>query len=402
MKRITTIVLSVMLLLLSSNTIAFAESVSDTTFVATERAFCTLFNVDNCSFTADYSYEIIKKKGQNEEATLLTSLHIGEYDYSFRSENTDDVLSLYAGTRTFSLEGSVTINGHEYIVYSKLTENMQTSEIQVDQTIQDYPDTDPTIDPVCYSFGKSILKRYMFTNQIDSSCIEDDNKHSIEQPTRSFSYVTAQSKPFPSSTGIYGNCQSVRVYHEPSSKRVSVGIRSFTNNVKGYYLNQGNPAVVIAFVSNFSMRLKRTNNTNVHTSISGIESFNFVHYNTNGADLSLLFLEILEYFGVPTPTISAILDNAAGKVTVTHYTNDTKATISNLGASSSPNMDEPAVCGLPIIFQLVEASSGTDNYTAITTIKYDVIYIPDSAYPTNTYYYTVNGTSTNVSFNITY
>ena len=400
MKKIAVVLLALNLLIenFSYNTL-FKKKVElkNECSIVTLESFSHLFKEKKAKMWVEYTINTAKdKKNTVLEMLLVTQ----SKTYNVTLTVTDDTCFLEnSDLYIIPMEGKILIDNKEYVVYSNITMSSNSEMVQVDSTIQSYPNDESPVAPVCFSFGEQLLRKDSFSSQLteyNESCEYNEN----EVELRSFSFVDNQPKYFPSSSGVSGYSQQVQVYHDASSKRYSIGVVSYTNNVKNYYLSQGNPASVTVYVSHFSIRMKRSTSY-AHNYIAGIESFGFVNFGQSGSALLPLFEDILSYLGVPTSTIMSAFSSAAATVTKSVYTNDITVSFNNMSATQAPKIDSLS-CGAPIVFQMGVSSSGSDLYNAITTIKYGVIYVPNSTNPVGANLYTVNGVSTNLSFTVAY
>lgn len=289
------------------------------------------------------------------------------------------------------LVGNLSSNEGYHEVISNLI--IKDGKAQFDISIQ----KDDTINnPICFTVGSQLL----YVNNSNSSEKSISNNEASTYSTCSYSLVGNKCTSFSSSTGLSGYSQDTRVYFNKSVNRVAVGIKSYTSNVKNYYLSQGNAASVTVYVTDFSIALKRSSSDGSY--IAGIEEHNFTSFGVSNSSISPLFKDALSVLGIPSATISSLLSGKKATCTESAYTNSYTVKVSNMSASQSPNFDSIS-CGMPIIFQLNKGAntSGSCTYVATTSIKYGVIFVPSSPAGSGARNYYVDGGSSSKTVSLT-
>lgn len=304
------------------------------------------------------------------------------------------------------LRGGIVINGISYKVLTGFAKMDSETEIQVSVTIQ-ASDDENSIEPIIFTFGNDVITMEIYeelagnTQIVSTENVFGELEEDVLSTTAAgtFTYLGYDYSNFDGGANISGYAQRSRGYFNSDTNQFAVTIKSYCDNVDDFFAVAGVSATTI---KSFDIELIRNDgySTGSFSFIIGTEKYDFDVDDLGKAVLiKPLFDDIMGLLGVPTSTISALLDGLKGSVEEDFHSNDTTVSVS-FGLLQSADFDDSSV-GIPIVFQLGRNSgyTGNSSYTFVTSITYRTTYLPTGA-TTAGYIYT-DGYDTSKTVSIT-
>lgn len=329
----------------------------------------------------EYTYSLTRQKdnSQNANVVLPFTLRVGEKEYTCTASGVVNAYHLSTGDLLWEgpLDGCIFIDDIEYSVIAGFAKLDSSSSIQITVTIQSLTESN-LITPTIICFGENVITQEIHQDisehseniTLDNSSIS--NFAGTMSNDEAFQFIGALPKNFTLiDQTMLG--QSARVYFSDQTNRLIVGIRTFCCNIEEYW-DEKSITDVETVVDSFEIGITRNDyTTSSYSWIDGIESFDFNASNFGAGAVFLidLFYDALSILGVPTTTLSSVLDSLKGSVEKDVTTTEASVSVS-FGLFESANFDSLDV-GIPIVFQLDRNHNGYlgwSSYTFLTSIRY--------------------------------
>lgn len=365
----------------------------------------------------EYRYRFCEKKGDSLTSVVDMAIHmtVSDVDYEFevKGEVSGEKLSMGEVLWMGPLEGEIVIDGIEYLTmvgFTKLDES-----VQVSVTIQSKDDNE-TIEPVRFSFGDNVISEDIYQEiMINKESMECEsyvvggantsaytlNSRSIlNQPqleggagSKSVFQLKAAKYAYFSDSAISGDAQALFGYYDKTSKRVMISLKTFCSNLEKDYSGIGHAQ---SNIESMEYTLQRGNETKMY--IVDVETFDFnVKEFGARALIKSLFADALTLIGwdVPTATIEELLSGIYGNITKEKGANSCTIKV-KFGVFDYPNFDD-CTYGMPIVFQLGQSSTGTQDFTLKTAVSYRTIVQVNGTSSYAVYYDSAKPASCNLS-----
>lgn len=385
------------------------STVDSSVIVLTPESIPALFDTENIteqgieSVSYSYTFTPCSADSTSADVTLSFSINSGSMSIPCFVSGVVTAYPLESGNVFWEgpLRGNVVIQGTNVLLLSSFSKMSTSDEVQITLTMQPQ---DNSLPFTLLAFGNDIM-----TDEVAQELGTDSSNCPLiselpEVPpigltsSDGFNLISHTSAFLPSPHS--GSSQLATCHFESSTNRVAVSLRSFTNNVNTYYADLGS---AFTCIETFTIELIRTGTTtgNNHSWIAGIEQFDFLDTDFGNANalISGLFSDAMSMLGIPSATISALLDGLHGMIERSHSntTSSNRFSVTCTFGLLDEAIFDNSPTGVPIIFQLDRnyngAYSGNSAYDYSTSIEYrTVLYIPYSSYPL--YYYTDGGSAT--------
>lgn len=332
-----------------------------------------------------YSYSIApcEDRPNESEVHLEFSFIVDNQVYTFETTGIVNANKLDNGDVLWEgpIRGSKTINGIEYSVIAGFAKMNSNPAVQVNATIQGENETDGD-KVVLLSFGATVITQAIYEELVRGSnpAVTPSNEANAAQ-TRSFVQVGSDTANFDNLNA--GTAQEVVGYFDSITNQFAISIKTHCANLENW-ANRTSTIDANTYVHSFEINLATNTTTSTgHSWIDNVNSFDFDNSNFNTVLAVLvksLFEDILSLLGVPTSTISTMLDGLKGNVDKDINSNDATVSVS-FGLAQKADFDESSA-GIPIVFQLDCVPStyvGNSSYTFSSNICYRTWWWPASS-----------------------
>lgn len=339
-----------------------------------------------------YSYSIApcEDRPNESEVQLEFSFIVDDQVFTFETTGIVNAYKLDNGNVLWEgpIRGCKTINGVEYSVIAGFAKMNSNPAVQVNATIQGKNETDGD-KVVLLSFGATVITQAIYEELVRETnlAVAPSNEANVAQ-TRSFVQVGSDTANFDNLNA--GTAQEVVGYFDSITNQFAISIKTHCANLENW-ANRTSTINANTYVHSFEINLATNTTTPTgHSWIDNVNSFDFGNSNFNTVLAVLvksLFEDILSLLGVPTSTISTMLDGLKGNVDKNIDGDDATVSVS-FGLAQKADFDESSA-GIPIVFQLDCVPStyvGNSSYTFSSNICYRTWWWP-SSYNTPEWFY---------------
>lgn len=397
MKKILSVMLA-MLLIISITIPAYAMDDGKTAYdvsvdIYTPKSFEYIFSsqtqrsmdvtsIDQVAY--NYTISPIPDNEELAEVYLNFTLSILNETYNFSTNGFVNSYELSSGNTLWEgpTRGVERINGIDYSVIAGFSKLDNSPAIQVNVTIQALYEED-SIEPLIISFGDQVI-----TQDIYQELVRSSSTVSMPEQTADVSFNSSSSFALVGSdyANFYnlnaGYAQQVRGYFDSVANQFAVSVKTYGSNLENW-ANQTSTIDADTNVHSFEIRLISNSTSGGSNSwIDNVHSYDFAESNFGGGAVLIkaLFEDILSLLGVPTSTISSMLDGLKGSVDDDIKADEGSVSVS-FGLTQSADFDASDV-GIPIVFQLdcvPSTYTGNSSYTFASSITYRTWWWPSSS-----------------------
>lgn len=293
------------------------------------------------------------------------------------------------------LDGYATIDGKEYIACIGLQKFFDGKDIFASIVLQDTNNYDIAL---AGHFGPSICTAENIDTSVllfDGECFESHSDDIMPLAAGDFTLVASGQSGF-SGANINGDGQELTVYYSSRLERIAVCTKSFPFTVTNYFEQSvGSLESISTGVDRFSIELKRVSAQDP-SYIVGID----LDPNIPAQDAYNMPLVVREVFyaafdllGWPQTLLSGFFTG----ITPSRIISPDSTSHKKISYSTSMGSFNFYQKGAPIVFQMGTAQTTTGQYTATTSIRYEVLHMEVSG---NMIHYFVNAADASRTFSV--